>query len=276
VEGRGGSGDYGAEVVGASLSVIWVHYGCYFAGVVRSFDARSGTHHVVYDDGDEEDIALRAADVVWGGGGGGGGGGKRGGGSGGGGGGGGGGGSGGGGGTAVGMVARQEPTHTSQYRGVIWHLGDRRWQVQFKHNKKQIHVGYFDEEEDAGRAYDRMMVWLQLHGIVINKRGGGVHDSSNIKASLNFAYDEYKGEFDELRRMTQDELVQKLRQEGWRGQAQAQAQAAQVSGGHAPGTGRGRGRAAEGWGWRWWAGRGRGQGRGRGRRRWLGRQGRRL
>jgi hypothetical protein len=68
----GGGGDYGAEVVGASLSVIWVHYGCYFAGVVRSFDARSGTHHVVYDDGDEEDIVLYAADVMWGGGSGGG------------------------------------------------------------------------------------------------------------------------------------------------------------------------------------------------------------
>jgi len=101
--------------VGASLSVIWVNYGCCFAGVVRSFDARSGTHHVVYDDGDEEDIVLRAADVVWGSGGGGG----RG--SGGGGGndnGGGTGGRGGGSGigdgeTAAGEVARPERTHTS-------------------------------------------------------------------------------------------------------------------------------------------------------------------
>ena len=33
--GGGKGGDYGAEVVGASLSVIWVHYGCYFPGVVR-------------------------------------------------------------------------------------------------------------------------------------------------------------------------------------------------------------------------------------------------
>ena len=65
--GGGGGGDYGAEVVGASLSVVWVNYDWFFAGVVRSFDARSGTHHVVYDDGDEEDIVLHAADVVWGG-----------------------------------------------------------------------------------------------------------------------------------------------------------------------------------------------------------------
>jgi len=68
--GGGSGGDYGAEVVGASLSVIWVHYGYYYPGVVRSFDVRSGTHHVVYDDGDEDNIVLRAADVIWGDGGG--------------------------------------------------------------------------------------------------------------------------------------------------------------------------------------------------------------
>ena len=63
-------------------------------------------------------------------------------------------------------------------------------------------------------SYDRMMVWFELHGVVKNKRHGGVHDSSSLKASLNLSYDEYKGEFDELRRMTQDELVQKLKQQG--------------------------------------------------------------
>ena len=85
--------------------------------------------------------------------------------------------------------------------------------MQFTHNQKYMRLGCFDEEEDAGRAYDRMMVWLELHGIV-KKKHGGVHDSSSLKASLNFSYEEYKGEFDELRRMTQDDLVQKLRQQG--------------------------------------------------------------
>ena len=214
-----GGGEYGDEAVGASLSVIWVHYGCYFAGVVRSFDARSGTHHVVYDDGDEEDIVLRAGDVVWGVGGGSGGvGGSGGGGGGDSGGGGGGGGWGGGGGvvdggTAVGEVARQEGTHTSQYRGVCWDREHQSWHVQCVHKGKKIHLGRFDDEKDPARAYDRMAVWFDLHGITIYKRGrGGVHDTSSV--SLNFAYDEYEGELDELRRMTQDECVQKLKQQG--------------------------------------------------------------
>ena len=116
------------------------------------------------------------------------------------------------GGTAAGEVARQERTYTSQYRGVCWNRNDRRWYVNFTHNRKKIYLGYFNEEEEAGRAHDRMAVWLDLHGIVRNTHGGGgVHDSSSVKDSLNFAYDEYEGEFGELRRMTQDEVVQKLR-----------------------------------------------------------------
>ena len=127
----------------------------------------------------------------------------------------GGGGGGGDGGTATaGELARQQRTYTSQFQGVTWKPDIRTWRVEFMHNNKKIHLGCFDEEEDAGRAYDRMMVWFQLHGVVRNKRHGGAHDSSSLKASLNFSYDEYKGEFDELRCMTQDELVQKLRQQG--------------------------------------------------------------
>jgi len=221
---RGWGGEYGAEVVGASLSVIWVHYGCYFAGVVRSFDARSGTHHVVYDDGDEEDIVLRAADVMWGGGrgggGNGGGGGDGGGNAGEGGGGrrsgdGRGGGKGGDGVTAAGEVARQERTHTSMFRGETWERVNQRWRVQFMQNYKTMRLGYFDEEEDAARVYDRMRVWFSLHGIARRKPGGGgVYDSSGINDSLNFAYDDYKDEFDELKRMTEEECVHKLKQQG--------------------------------------------------------------
>jgi hypothetical protein len=86
--------------------------------------------------------------------------------------------------------------------------------VQFKHHRHIIYLGQFDIEDDAARAYDRIMVQFELHGVVRNMSGGGVHDASSAKDSLNFAYDEYEGEFDELRRMTQNDLVQKLRQQG--------------------------------------------------------------
>ena len=216
--GEGAGGDYGAEVVGASLTVIWVHYGCYFAGVVRSFDARAGTHHVVYNDCDEEDIVLRAADVVWGGGGagGGGGGGDHGGrGVGGGSVGGITGGGGGAGGSNGATAAGEERALTSQYRGVSWHRNARKWQVSFRHNLKNMYSGASDEEQDAARAYDRMVVWFEIHGVVRHKKGSGsVHDLSSVKASLNFVWEDYEGEFGQLRRMTQDECVQKLKQQG--------------------------------------------------------------
>ena len=70
--------------------------------------------------------------------------------------------------------------------------------MQFKHTKKSTFLGSFVDEEEAARAYDRMVVWFELHGVVRNKPGGGVYDSSSVKDCLNFAWEEYEAEFDEL------------------------------------------------------------------------------
>ena len=45
------------------------------------------------------------------------------------------------------------------------------------------------------------MLWCHLHGVVLKQqgRGGRVHTSDSIKAALNFPYEEYEGEVDELR-----------------------------------------------------------------------------
>ena len=127
-----------------------------------------------------------------------------------------GGGSGGDGCTAAGEVAmaRQDDKRTSQYRGVCWNRDKQKWNVQFRHTHSTMFLGSYIVEEDAARAYDRMIVWFELHGIVRNKSGGGVHDSSSVKASLNFAWQEYETEFGELRRMAQDEVVQYLKRQG--------------------------------------------------------------
>ncbi len=42
---------------------------------------------------------------------------------------------------------------TSQYKGVAWQ--DTKWRSKIKLNGKQIHLGYFDDEKEAARTYNK-------------------------------------------------------------------------------------------------------------------------
>jgi hypothetical protein len=42
--------------------------------------------------------------------------------------------------------------NTSGFRGVSWDKRKQKWNAYTKHNKKRIHIGYFDAVEDAGAA----------------------------------------------------------------------------------------------------------------------------
>ena len=44
---------------------------------------------------------------------------------------------------------------TSMYKGVSFHKPLNKWRAYIKHNVQRIHLGYFNDEADAGRAYDR-------------------------------------------------------------------------------------------------------------------------
>jgi hypothetical protein len=44
---------------------------------------------------------------------------------------------------------------SSQYRGVGWHKKNYKWQATIWMNGKLRHLGYYEDEEDAARAYDR-------------------------------------------------------------------------------------------------------------------------
>ena len=107
---------------------------------------------------------------------------------------------------------------TSKFCGVfaLTGGGTGRWKTTFKRNGKSTNIGTFDIEEDAARAWDRMMVWCHLHEVVLKRRGAnGLHTSDTIKAALNFAYESYASEMNELRSIaTQDAMAQKLRQAG--------------------------------------------------------------
>jgi hypothetical protein len=43
---------------------------------------------------------------------------------------------------------------SSKYKGVSWYAPLGQWRSRIKKDKHDIHIGYFDVEEDAARAYD--------------------------------------------------------------------------------------------------------------------------
>jgi len=47
---------------------------------------------------------------------------------------------------------------SSKYRGVIWFKRDSNWQAAARFNDKNVHLGYYDNEQDAAIAYDRFVI----------------------------------------------------------------------------------------------------------------------
>lgn len=49
---------------------------------------------------------------------------------------------------------RKCATATSRYRGVSWNSNNQTWKAQIGHNSRRIHIGEFDDEIEAAKAYD--------------------------------------------------------------------------------------------------------------------------
>lgn len=45
---------------------------------------------------------------------------------------------------------------SSKYKGVCWHKRDKMWNANIRINERQKHLGYFDNEIEAAKAYDAM------------------------------------------------------------------------------------------------------------------------
>ena len=57
---------------------------------------------------------------------------------------------------------------TSVYKGVCFNKSKKKWCAQIQHNGQRIHLGYFLDEADAGRAYDRKANELFREFAVLN------------------------------------------------------------------------------------------------------------
>lgn len=58
---------------------------------------------------------------------------------------------------------------TSKYKGVHWHKRDRVWAATIGYEYKCLHLGYFDSEEEAAKAYNEKAIELYGEYAVLNK-----------------------------------------------------------------------------------------------------------
>lgn len=62
--------------------------------------------------------------------------------------------------------SRKAPTWSSPYKGVCWVAAKGRWRATIKVRGKSRHLGYFEVEEDAARAYNEAAI--EAHGSYAN------------------------------------------------------------------------------------------------------------
>lgn len=55
---------------------------------------------------------------------------------------------------------RKRKSATSKYRGVSWYSSSKCWRAKIEQHNESFHLGYFDNEEAAARAYDAKAVEL--------------------------------------------------------------------------------------------------------------------
>lgn len=54
---------------------------------------------------------------------------------------------------------RKKSGFTSEYKGIYWNNNRKKWHSQICFNYKKIHLGFFDDEVEAAKVYDRAALY---------------------------------------------------------------------------------------------------------------------
>ena len=88
-------------------------------------------------------------------------------------------------------AAERVSTH-SRYVGVTWHRQDQKWQAAIKIDGRSIHLGHFENEDDAARKYDevaaskgRPINFPRAQGTIASKKGVVMFGHSSISGASN-------------------------------------------------------------------------------------------
>lgn len=60
------------------------------------------------------------------------------------------------------------PCGVSKYRGVSWHKPSNKWQSLVKTKGICTHLGYFDDEEEAAKVFDRAVKKIYSRNVILN------------------------------------------------------------------------------------------------------------
>ena len=82
---------------------------------------------------------------------------------------------------------------TSKHKGVSWNKNERKWEARLKLNGKYLFLGYFNNEDDAGQAYNDKVRQLGFEEVSV------MNDTPQERARKNIQFDPLPPEMNHIR-----------------------------------------------------------------------------